>query len=60
MTDDKIKTWMRKNKESAEDGAQLAENYCDELDAWDDDGEVPDDINSLAEEVWAETDDDDE
>lgn len=52
MSDEEIKDWMRENMDGCEDAAQLAEYYCDQNDALDDDGQVPDDINALATEVW--------
>ena len=60
MSDEEIKAWMRDNKDGCEDAAQLAEHYCSENDALDDDGEVPDGINALASEVWDEGSDADE
>lgn len=57
MTDEETKAWMRENREGCEDAAQLAEHYCSEHDALDEDGDVPDEINALASEVWAEVPD---
>lgn len=59
MTDEEIKAWMRDNKADSEDAPALAAAYCDEHDALNDDGDVPDEINVLASEVWAEDSDDD-
>ena len=60
MSDEEIKTWMRDNKANSEDGAALAAAYCDEHDGLDDDGDVPDAINALASEMWAEESDEDD
>lgn len=57
MTDEETKAWMRDNRKDSEDAAALAEAYCDEHDARDDDGEVPDEINALAAEVFEEAED---
>lgn len=60
MSDEEVKAWMRDNKSVYEDAASLAEGYCNDNDALDDDGEVPDEINTIASEVWEEGSDSDD